>query len=97
VPGGFMEYFRTDDRGQIEDTQDRLSGRGSLFSSGEGGGFPSLQSWFGQPQSNGYAGFQGGNPFFGGGSGSGASPYAGDRQANPTGRPPGGYDRHMLR
>jgi penicillin-binding protein 1A len=95
VPGGFMEYFRVDDHGQIDDTQDRLSGRGSLFSSGGEGGFPSLQSWFGQPQSNGFAGFQGGNPFFGGDP----SPLAGGRQAAPTGRPPSatGYDRHMLR
>ncbi len=82
VPGGFMEYFRVDDRGQVEDTQDRLSGRGSLFSSGDGGGgFPPFQSWFGQPQSNGFAGFQGGTPFFGGG---GREAGPGFRQAPPA-------------
>src|SRR5439155_22843312 len=62
VSGGFMEYFRLDERGQLEDTQDRLSSRGSILSEG-GGPFQSFQSLFGGPNGfGGPGGFSGGYP-----------------------------------
>ena len=55
VSGGFMEYFRLDDSGRLNDTQERLTSRGF----GDGGydrrqrnpffGGNPFQSWFGRP------------------------------------------------
>jgi penicillin-binding protein 1A len=68
VSGGFTEYFRLDDSGRLNDTQERLTSRGY------GGGdynnpFAPFQSWFGRPEGPSGFGFSGGyqsNPFFGG-------------------------------
>ena len=55
VPGGFMEYFRLDESGRLNDTQERLSSRGLVYggyNNDDGnpffGGNP-FQSWFGRP------------------------------------------------
>src|SRR4029079_18219364 len=55
VSGGFMEYFRTDDSGRVNDTQERLASQNGYYGSGYGedGSSPfffnnPFQSWFGQ-------------------------------------------------
>ena len=57
VSGGFMEYFRLDDRGHIE-RHPGPAGRRAARCSAVGGGrrsVPGFQSWFGQPAgSNGF-------------------------------------------
>jgi membrane peptidoglycan carboxypeptidase len=58
VSGGFMEYFRVDDSGRLNDTQDRLASRGNYGGSyGEDGSSPfffpggnPFQSWFGRSE-----------------------------------------------
>ncbi len=58
VSGGFMEYFRVDDSGRLNDTQDRLASRGNYGGSyGDDGNSPffvlggnPFQSWFGRPE-----------------------------------------------
>lgn len=48
VSGGFMEYFRIDDSGRLNDTQDRLTSRGFGYSGSDGySPFSRFQSWFG--------------------------------------------------
>ena len=44
--GAFMEYFRTDDGGRINDTQERLTSRGF---GGSGGDDYNPFSWFSRP------------------------------------------------
>ena len=44
--GAFMEYFRLDDSGRLNDTQDRLTGRGG-YGGGDSNPFSAFQSWFG--------------------------------------------------
>jgi membrane carboxypeptidase/penicillin-binding protein len=85
ISGAFMEYFRVDDGGRMNDTQDRLASRGL-------GGFggddynPFFQSWFGRP-AFGPSGF--GYPGQGGPFSNGAGP---DIRRSPFGsiddRPP---------
>jgi membrane carboxypeptidase/penicillin-binding protein len=56
--GGFMEYFRIDDSGRLNDTQDRLASRGNYGGGyGEDGSSPfffsggnPFQSWFGRSE-----------------------------------------------
>ena len=64
VSGGFMEYFRLDDSGRLNDTQERLTSRGY---GGDDNPFSAFQSWFGRPEGpNGFGfsrGYQSG-PFF---------------------------------
>jgi membrane peptidoglycan carboxypeptidase len=60
VSGAFMEYFRLDDSGQLNDTQDRLASSGYSYGSGQDGDNPfffnnPFQSWFAPRQ---------GGPFF---------------------------------
>jgi membrane carboxypeptidase/penicillin-binding protein len=69
VSSGFMEYFRTDDSGRVNDTQERLASQNNYYGSGYGedGSSPfffnnPFQSWFGQSDS-GY--FQRGRPVYG--------------------------------
>jgi hypothetical protein len=45
ISGAFMEYFRTDDSGRMNDTQERLTSRGF----GGDDYNPFFQSWFGRP------------------------------------------------
>ena len=47
--GGFMEYFRVDERGRVNDTQDRLTSRGFGFGgdADSNNPFPGFPSWFG--------------------------------------------------
>jgi membrane peptidoglycan carboxypeptidase len=47
--GGFMEYFRTDDNGRMNDTQDRLTSRGYNGVGSDDNPFSAFQSWFGRP------------------------------------------------
>src|SRR6185312_4143732 len=58
VSGGFMEYFRTDDSGRVNDTQERLASQNNYYGSGYGedGSSPfffnnPFQSFFGGGQS----------------------------------------------
>jgi len=95
VSGGFTEYFRVDDRGNLEDTQDRLSGRGityggnsdsnpfSSFQSLFGGGPPQSPNGFGYP--NSYQSQPSNGPFFGPRD---AGPPPGYRQGQSPGQPP---------
>jgi penicillin-binding protein 1A len=46
VSGAFMEYFRVDDGGRLNDTQERMTSRG--FGGDDYSPFSSLQSWFGR-------------------------------------------------
>jgi membrane carboxypeptidase/penicillin-binding protein len=82
VSGGFMEYFRTDDSGRMNDTQERLTSRGF----GGDDYNPFFQSWFGRP-AYGPSGF--GFPNQGGPFSNGAGP---DIRRSPFGslddRPP---------
>ena len=59
-----MEYFRLDDSGRLNDTQERLTSRGY---GGDDNPFSAFQSWFGRPEGpNGFGfsrGYQSG-PFF---------------------------------
>jgi penicillin-binding protein 1A len=48
ISGAFMEYFRTDDGGRIDDTQERLTSRGFGGFGGDDSN-PFFQSWFGRP------------------------------------------------
>jgi len=57
ISGAFMEYFRTDDSGRINDTQERMTSRGF----GGDDYNPFFQSWFGRP-AFGPSGYQSG-PF----------------------------------
>jgi membrane carboxypeptidase/penicillin-binding protein len=86
VSGGFMEYFRVDASGRVNDTQDRLNSRGYSF---DGGPFSSFQSWFFTRPNDPRYGYQSG-PFFGGrdsypGAGSPPPPAA---SYNDRGRAP---------
>ena len=50
VSGAFMEYFRLDDSGRLNDTQDRLTSRGfGGFGGDDYNPFSGFQSWFGRP------------------------------------------------
>jgi penicillin-binding protein 1A len=56
VSGGFMEYFRLDESGRLNDTQERLTSRGLGYGGyNDDGGNPffsggnPFQSWFGRP------------------------------------------------
>jgi membrane carboxypeptidase/penicillin-binding protein len=89
VSGGFMEYFRADDNGRVNDTQDRLAS--SVYSSGQGsygedGSSPfffnnPFQSWFGPRQ---------GGPFFGESPGY-VRPPAGDGRSRSYGPDRSGF------
>jgi membrane carboxypeptidase/penicillin-binding protein len=68
VSGGFMEYFRTDDSGRVNDTQERLASQNNYYGSGYGedGSSPfffnnPFQSFFGGSSGPGY-GFPRGGP-----------------------------------
>jgi membrane carboxypeptidase/penicillin-binding protein len=68
VSGGFMEYFRTDDSGRVNDTQERLASQNNYYGSGYGedGSSPfffnnPFQSFFGGSSGTGY-GFPRGGP-----------------------------------
>ena len=81
-----MEYFRTDDSGRIDDTQDRLSARGSRFGSSGGDGSAAFS---GVPvvvrptrSPNGFRASSGGSPFFGDDARPSRPP--GDRGAPPA-------------
>ena len=63
VSGGFMEYFRLDESGRLNDTQERLTSRGlgyGGYNNDDGnpffGGNP-FQSWFGRPMAPSGFGF----------------------------------------
>jgi hypothetical protein len=58
ISGAFMEYFRTDDSGRINDTQERLTSRG--FGFGGDDFSPFFQSWFGRPAYPSGFGYQSG-------------------------------------
>ena len=61
-----MEYFRLDDSGRLNDTQERLTSRGY---GGDDNPFSGFQSWFGRPEGPSGFGFSRGyqsGPFFGG-------------------------------
>jgi penicillin-binding protein 1A len=65
--GGFMEYFRLDDKGRVNDTQERLTSRG--YGGDDNNPFSGFQSWFGRPEGPNGFGFSRGyqsSPFFGG-------------------------------
>jgi membrane peptidoglycan carboxypeptidase len=51
ISGAFMEYFRLDQTGRLNDTQERLTSRGSGFADYDNNNpFSSFQSWFGRPE-----------------------------------------------
>jgi membrane carboxypeptidase/penicillin-binding protein len=69
VSGGFVEYFRLDDSGRLNDTQDRLASRGYGYGGDDNNPFSTFQSWFGRPEGPNGFGFSRGyqsRPFFGG-------------------------------
>jgi penicillin-binding protein 1A len=86
VSGGFMEYFRVDDRGSMIDTQDRLSGRGTIYSGDSDSPFSTFQSLFGGGPPQGPNGF--GYPNSYQSPGPSRDPFFAPRDAGP---PPPGY------
>ena len=96
VSGGFMEYFRLDDNGHLNDTQDRLTGQ-SVGSSSEGfGPFSGGPSWFTNPFAG--RGFDGPPPF-GGPRNYPNGPMSGQRdyEGAPQFRPPAVSERPAQR
>ena len=91
VSGAFMEYFRLDDGGRLNDTQERLTSRG--FGGDDYNPFSSLQSWFGRnsfgPSGSSFPNGYRSGPF------SGAPPFEGGPGYQP--RPPEPFDNRPRR
>jgi 1A family penicillin-binding protein len=89
--GAFMEYFRIDDGGRLNDTQERLTSRG--FGGDDYNPFSSLQSWFGRnsygPSGSSFPNGYRSGPF------SGAPPFEGGPGYQP--RPPEPFDNRPRR
>ncbi len=84
-----MEYFRLDDSGRLNDTQERLTSRGYRRRRLDNNPFSGFQSWFGRPDGPSGFGFSDGQsgPFFE--RPRTAEDGSGDRRlAEPSQRPP---------